>query len=175
MKKAIFFDRDGVLAIPEFRDGRSYAVKRFENFKLYPEASHCVNRLKSGGFMVFVITNQPDVGSGKVERTEIQKMMRELLIDDLRVCFHTNADRCYCRKPNPGMLLDLIATYDINPLYSFMVGDRSSDIEAGAKAGCRTVFIDLNYTSEEKPKNANFNVNSLTEASDAILNSINIL
>ena len=171
--RAVFLDRDGVVVVPEFREGRSFAPIRLADFRLYEEAEASVHRLKAAGYKIFVVTNQPDVGAGKVQRRVVESMheimFSKLPIDDLRVCFHKREDKCSCRKPAPGMLLDLMKLHAIVPSLSFMVGDRASDVEAGAGAGCRTVFIDLGYTSEKKPQYADFNVNSLDEAVTAIL------
>ena len=76
---AIFLDRDGVLNIPEFRCGRSFAPKFFENFNLYPDALAATERLVKAKFRLFVVTNQPDVGMGLVAESEITRMHKFLL------------------------------------------------------------------------------------------------
>jgi D-glycero-D-manno-heptose 1,7-bisphosphate phosphatase len=68
-----------------------------------------------------------------------------LPVDEIRTCYHDDADQCSCRKPAPGMLLEAALTHDLDLSASFMVGDRWRDVEAGFGAGCRTVFLDRGY------------------------------
>jgi transaldolase len=172
-RKAVFLDRDGVLVIPCFREGRSFAPLNLEEYRLYPEAEECLIRLKQAGFALIVVTNQPDVGAGRVDRQIVDEMHRRLAeslpIDAIKACFHTEQDRCDCRKPRPEMLFTAARELGIDLSGSFMVGDRRSDIAAGAAAGCRTIFIDLGYTTEMPPDRPNFVVKSLPEATRWIL------
>ena len=171
---AVFLDRDGVLVVPEFRDGRSYAPTTLGAFRLYGSAARELGRLKKAGYLLVVVTNQPDVGRGVIAPSVLEAMHRrlatELPIDLIRACIHDGKDGCACRKPKPGMLLAAAELLNIDLGASFMVGDRASDIEAGCIAGCRTVFIDLGY-NETKPPQCTFRVRSLGQAVDAVLNS----
>lgn len=172
-KRAVFLDRDGVLTVPEFRDGRSFAPRRLEDFRLYEDAQASVEKLKAHGFAVIVVTNQPDVGKGLMTAGTLDAMhgrMQDILqLDAIEVCTHTNADNCGCRKPRPGMILSSAYRLDIDLPRSYLVGDRVSDIEAGRAGGCKTVFIDLAYTAEGKPANPDAEVKSLAQAVDWIL------
>jgi D-glycero-D-manno-heptose 1,7-bisphosphate phosphatase len=172
-KPAVFLDRDGVIVIPEFRDGRSFAPTRVEQLCIYPTAAENLKRLKVAGYVLVVVTNQPDVGNGKVPIAVVEEMHRQLLrklpLDLIKVCTHTQRAGCECRKPKPGMLLAAAAELNIDLSHSFMVGDRASDVEAGRAAGCTTVFIDLGYTSEIKPTMAHFAVRSLGDAVEVVL------
>jgi len=171
--RAVFLDRDGVIVTPEFRDGRSFAPTTLDAFRLYDAAPACLKSLKDAGFLLVVVTNQPDVGAGVIAPAVLDAMhlrMREALpIDDIRVCPHTRADDCACRKPRPGMLTGAARDLGIALDRSFMIGDRESDVAAGRAAGCRTVFIDLDYASESKPSDADFVVRSLQQATACIL------
>jgi D-glycero-D-manno-heptose 1,7-bisphosphate phosphatase len=171
--RAVFLDRDGVIVTPEFRDGRSFAPKTLDAFRLYDSAPECLRSLKQAGFLLVVVTNQPDVGKGEIAPETLDEMhrrMREALpIDDVRVCTHTREDGCACRKPRPGMLLGAAAALGIALDRSFMIGDRESDVAAGRAAGCRTIFIDLDYAAEPKPRDAHFRVRSLEQATACIL------
>lgn len=170
---AVFLDRDGVIAIPEFRHGRSYAVTRVEDFRIYPDAKAALTRLKQAGYVLVVVTNQPDVGRGFIAASDLEAMHRTLEdalpIDRIEVCPHTADDGCDCRKPKPGMLFRAAEALGIALDQSVMVGDRLGDVEAGRAAGCRTVFVDLDYTSEPKPTNADCMVASIADAADCIL------
>src|SRR3954452_8147418 len=154
-RKAVFLDRDGVIAVPQFRNGRSFAARTVEDFRLYPEASASLHKLKRAGFVLAVVTNQPDVGHGLIRRSDMDAMhaiiARELPVDLIKACFHLHYELCACRKPKPGMLLEAAAELGIDLAQSFMVGDRASDMQAGRTAGCTTVFIDLGYTAEAAP------------------------
>ena len=171
--RAVFLDRDGVLVVPTFRDGRSYAPTSLEHFHLYPDAADSLGRLKQAGFQLVVVTNQPDVGAGRVSRSTVEEMharMREALpIDAVKVCYHTREDACTCRKPLPGMLLEAATEFHIDRGRSYMVGDRASDIGAGSAAGCRTIFIERGYAAEPSPAGADWIVHSLGEATTSIL------
>jgi D-glycero-D-manno-heptose 1,7-bisphosphate phosphatase len=172
--KAVFLDRDGVLVIPEFRDGRSFAPTRLEAYKFYPEAFEALSRLKTAGYKLVVVTNQPDVGKGLIPRDvadEMHDRLRQAMpIDLIKACFHSQAANCDCRKPKPGMLLEAARELQIDLVQSYMVGDRASDVEAGEAAGCSTVFIDLDYR-EQRPVAPIFTVRSIAEAVDCILGS----
>jgi D-glycero-D-manno-heptose 1,7-bisphosphate phosphatase len=132
-----------------------------------------VARLREAGYLIVVVTNQPNVGSGRVAREVVEAMHAELrkaiAVDGIEVCYHTAADRCDCRKPLPGMLTRAMARLSIDPAQSWMVGDRASDVAAGKAAACRTVFIDLGYASEPSPVAPDGVVSSLAEATSVIL------
>ncbi|HZP76284.1 MAG TPA: HAD family hydrolase [Pseudolabrys sp.] len=172
-QRAVFLDRDGVIVVPEFRDGRSYAPKTLDKFKLYPDAKRNVERLMQSGFLVVVVTNQPDVGAGLIPRSTVETMheqlMQELQVHAIKSCTHTRADNCTCRKPSPGMLVEAANDLGIDLAKSFMVGDRDSDVAAGKAAGCTTIFIDLGYTGEPSPVDPDYKVHDLTEATNCIL------
>jgi D-glycero-D-manno-heptose 1,7-bisphosphate phosphatase len=174
LKPAVFLDRDGVIVVPEFRDRKSFAPRRLADFKLYPEAAASLQRLKRAGFLLAVVTNQPDVGSGVTPRAEVDAMheimRRELPVDAIKSCFHTRADRCDCRKPKPGMILEAASELGIDLARSYMVGDRKGDVDAGRAAGCTTVFIDLGYA--EPAPTADYIVYSLAEAAHLIIETI---
>jgi D-glycero-D-manno-heptose 1,7-bisphosphate phosphatase len=171
--RAVFLDRDGVLVIPEIRDGRSYAPRSLETFRLYPEAAPSLARLKAAGYLLVVVTNQPDIGNGLVSADTVNEMHRRLSralpVDRIEMCPHSQSEACHCRKPKPGMLLDAARRCGIDLADSVMVGDRRGDVEAGHAAGCRTVFIDLDYVSELKPASPDYTVRSIAEATDVIL------
>jgi D-glycero-D-manno-heptose 1,7-bisphosphate phosphatase len=174
MKRAVFLDRDGVVTEPELRDGRSFAPKRLEEFRVYPDAAAAVDRLRAAGYLVIIITNQPDVGAGLVEVDVVDAMhtrLRQALpIDGIECCYETRAQATIRRKPGPGMLLDAAEKWNIDLSASFMVGDRDSDVMAGRAAGCRgSIFVNLGYTAEPRPVGQAASVADLGEAVDWIL------
>lgn len=149
MVRCVFLDRDGVVTRSNVIDNQPYAPTRLEDLQLLPGAVESMNSLKGAGFLLVIVTNQPDVAIGKVSRSVVESMHAKLRalspVDDIRVCYHVDADRCLCRKPLPGMLISAAKDHGIDLFKSFMVGDRWRDIDAGHAAGCRTVFIDHGY------------------------------
>lgn len=145
MKKAIFLDRDGVINKLIIREGKAQAPYTLEEFALYPGVEEALKIIKEAGYLAIIVTNQPDVARGWVKKESVElvnsKIQELLPIDEIKICFHTNDDKCVCRKPLPGMLLEAAMTWDIDLKASFMVGDRYGDVSAGAKAGCKTVLI----------------------------------
>jgi D-glycero-D-manno-heptose 1,7-bisphosphate phosphatase len=175
LRPAVFLDRDGVIVVPEFRDGRSFAPRRLEDFRLYPDAAGSLQKLKQAGFLLAVITNQPDVGNGLIAHSEVDAMheiiTRELPVDAIKACFHRQVDDCDCRKPKPGMILEAARELGVNLEKSFMVGDRKSDVEAGHAVGCATVFIDLGYALPA-PDSPDYVAHSIAEAADLIIETV---
>lgn len=171
-RAAVFLDRDGVLTVPQFRDGRSYAPTSLDEFRLYADAASSVARLKSLGLLVIVVTNQPDITTGRLAPETLESMHARLraatAIDDIEVSTATRAAPDRRRKPEPGMLLDAAAKWDIDLAASYMVGDRASDVTCGVRAGCRTVFIDLGYTAETQPAEQDATATDLAGAVDWI-------
>lgn len=166
--KAVILDRDGVLVVPEFRDGRSYAPKRLQDLEFYPDAEAAVADLKAMGFVVIVATNQPDVGKGLVDEAVIAAMHTQLraamAVDDIEVCYDTREAATERRKPGAGMLFSAARNWNIDLGASYVVGDRATDIEAGARAGCTNIFIDRGYTAEPKPTTQSVTVGELSDA-----------
>jgi D-glycero-D-manno-heptose 1,7-bisphosphate phosphatase len=173
--RAVFLDRDGVLVVPEFRGGCSYAPRRIEDFRIYDDATACLRRLRAAAFKLVVVTNQPDVGNGLMARSVVEEMHRRLAsvlpIDALEVCYHRQHDGCDCRKPKPGMLRRAAARLDIDCRRSFMIGDRGSDVAAGRSVGCGTILIDLGYSGEDACA-PDHRVGSLAEATDIVLSEL---
>ncbi|MEW6235196.1 MAG: HAD family hydrolase [Candidatus Omnitrophota bacterium] len=170
MKRAVFLDRDGVLNRPIIRGATAHAPERFEDFEIYPEAKAAVEKLHGAGLLAIVVTNQPEIARGVCPQNDLNAMHRllkeQMAIDDIYVCPHEDKDRCSCRKPLPGMLLEAACKWDIDLKRSFMVGDRWRDIGAGNAAGCLTFLIERDYNGEANP---HYRVNDLPEAVSLIL------
>lgn len=152
MKKAIFFDRDGVLIVDNGYLSDISAIEFRED--LFP----AFGMLNTDEFDLFMVTNQPIIARGLATEQEIDKI-NEYIVNHIysltnvkfKHCYycphHPDATlerykmKCDCRKPAPGMLLNAASEYDINLSESWMIGDRMSDVNAGAKAGCRTILL----------------------------------
>lgn len=169
-RPAIFLDRDGVLNEVLWRDGAPASPRRAADFRVSAAAAQAVRRLRSAGLPVFVVTNQPDLARGTLTGEEHERMLALLRaavpVDDVAVCPHDDADACACRKPKPGMLEDLAARHGISLARSVMVGDSQKDVEAGRRAGCRTILIRREYN---RGLEADAVVDTLDSAVDEIL------
>ncbi len=170
----MFLDRDGVINRAVVRDGKPYPPPHIDDLEILPGVPEALARLRLANFYLVVVTNQPDVARGTQRREVIDAMHASLAaalpIDEFRVCDHDDRDDCVCRKPKPGMLEAAARDADLNLSASIMVGDRWRDVEAGRRAGCRTVFIDRDY-AEARPDHPDATVGSLPEAVDWILST----
>ncbi|MCI0412587.1 HAD family hydrolase [bacterium] len=171
-RRSIFLDRDGVINKALIKDGKPFSPPSPESVSIPEGVPTALRKLKEAGFLLIVITNQPDVARGKQTKDvveQIHSMLRsQLPLDEIMVCYHDDEDHCGCRKPQPGMILQASRKYSIDLPSSFVIGDRWKDVEAGKRAGCKTIFVDSRYL-EEKPT-ADLAVNSLEEAVPWILN-----
>jgi D-glycero-D-manno-heptose 1,7-bisphosphate phosphatase len=147
MNKAVFLDRDGV--INRAASEGKYIV-RWEEMYVLPGVAEAIRLLNTSGFLVIVVTNQRCVAKGliTVEDLEIlhQKMCGELaatgaMINKVYYCPHDMEPPCSCRKPGPGMLLEAARDHDVTLYESWMIGDSTSDVEAGINAGCKTARV----------------------------------
>ena len=178
--RAVFLDRDGVLNRPVVRDGLSFPPARLDDFELYPDVVEGCEKLKDAGFLLIVVTNQPDVGRGTQTREVVEAIhatLRTLLpsLDGIEVCFHggaTHGDPCDCRKPAPGMLQRAAAAHGIDLKRSFLIGDRWRDVDCAHAAGCRAIFIDHGYR-EALRETPEFAVPNFRDAVLAVLQAAN--
>lgn len=172
MEKAVFLDRDGVLNRAFIKNGKPFPPYDLNNLEILEGVKDIIVDLKKSNWLVIVVTNQPDVARNITSKKDVEKINNYLKLilqfDEIYTCYHDNNDFCDCRKPKPGMLVTASRKNNIVLKNSYMVGDRWSDIEAGNKVGCKTIFIDYNY-KEKKPVNFNYRVKSINEAAKIIL------
>ena len=172
MNRAVFVDRDGVINRAVVRNGKPYPPATVEEFELLPGVESTMRKLRSAGFIVIVVTNQPDVATGVQKREVVEEMHERLrsleLCDDVQVCYHVDADECDCRKPKPGMILEAAKKWQVDTRKSFMVGDRWRDVAAGKAAGCYTFLVKSDY-DERQAESPDAVVASLEDAGNAIL------
>jgi D-glycero-D-manno-heptose 1,7-bisphosphate phosphatase len=166
LRRAVFVDRDGVLNEAVIRNGKPYPPSSIGELRLLPGVVDAVRLLRSAGFIVVVVTNQPDIARGTTAREVIDDINRSICDaiepHDVRVCPHDDVDGCACRKPEPGLLTAAAETHRISLENSFMVGDRWRDIEAGRRAGCTTILIGDGYS--ERAVTADRQFSSLLDA-----------
>lgn len=151
-RRAVFLDRDGILNNAVVRDGKPYPPASVAEVVIPSGVTDGLVQLKSLGFLLIGVTNQPDVARGTATRETVEAingyLSSVLPLDEMSVCFHDVADGCSCRKPKPGLILDAAQRYGISVPDSYLVGDRWKDTEAGKRAGCATVWVDYSYTEE---------------------------
>jgi len=172
MVKAVFLDRDGVLNDALVRDNKPFSPTSIVEVVIPPDVPDALALLRRSGFRLVMVTNQPNIARGTQSRESVYAINRHLQerlgFDAGEVCEHDDVDNCDCRKPKPGMLLRAAKRDNIALAESFMVGDRYQDIEAGRRAGCRTILIGQGYGERiESPPDVT--VASLSEAANWIL------
>ena len=144
-RSAIFLDRDGTLNELVYRNKQLLGPRMADQFRLFPDVEEVDRRLRKLDYLVFVVTNQPDIARGFLDPVELEKMTRTLMeairVDEVLICPHDDRDNCKCRKPKPGMLIDLADRWNVDLKLSYMVGDLWKDVVAGQTAGCFTIQI----------------------------------
>jgi D-glycero-D-manno-heptose 1,7-bisphosphate phosphatase len=152
-RRAVFLDRDGVLNEAVVVGGRPFPPDSVADLVLTPGVEEACAALRRAGFLLIVVTNQPDIARGTRERATVDAindaLRRRLALDDVLVCPHDDDAGCTCRKPRPGLILQAAARWHVILRDSVMVGDRWRDIDAGRGAGCRTVLLARGY--DERP------------------------
>lgn len=153
-KKAVFFDRDGIIVKPVNNE----APTTPNQLEIIADIVPVIYYVRKLNYLLIIVSNQPDITLGLInEKTkrELEKKFEGLLkekgvvIDKIYYCHHYPRGKnskyvknCRCRKPKPGMLLKAAKRFNIDLSRSFMVGDRASDIKAGFLAGTKTILFD---------------------------------
>ncbi|MBZ5621899.1 MAG: HAD family hydrolase [Acidobacteriia bacterium] len=148
--KAVFFDRDGTLMEDAHYCGDPAKVE------VYPGVPEALRKLKEAGFRTFVVTNQSGIGRGLITEAQYRAVQAELLrqigkglLDASYFCPDAPGVPSTRRKPEPGMLLEAAADFDIDLAGSYVIGDKSADIECGRRAGARTILVRTGYGVEQ--------------------------
>lgn len=166
-RPAVFLDRDGVLNDVRLPGCIPLPPADVSQVRILPGVVEGCQRLRDLGYVLVVVTNQPDIARGRQTREEVDRInavLRDrIALDAIVVCPHDDSDDCPCRKPRPGMLLDAARRFGLDLTRSFCVGDRWRDIEAARRAGVRGIHIDRRY-AERAPAGAEAVVAGLPEA-----------
>ena len=174
MHRAVFLDRDGVLNRTDVREGKPYAPKTFREFNILSGTCTALSFLKKIGFLLVVITNQPDVGNGRVRKKIVEKMnvhlKTKLPIDLIKVCYHAQTDNCDCRKPKPKMILEAAQELGIILTKSYMIGDREYDIIGAKCHNLKTIGVRYGYApnGELEASNPNYIISQPSEIINAL-------
>jgi D-glycero-D-manno-heptose 1,7-bisphosphate phosphatase len=150
MNKAVFFDRDGVIN----NDYDNYYVYRPEEIIINPGIPELLAHLKKRGYLLVIISNQGGIAKGIYSKEDVERTNARILHllsgykiipDEIYYCpHHPETGMCICRKPDTLMIEKAISRFDIDISESFIIGDRDTDIEAGSRAGLKTIKVDAN-------------------------------
>lgn len=146
MKQCVFLERDGILSQPCVEGRHQVSPLTQEEFKVRREVSPLLNELKAAGFLLVVTTNQPGLSRGSLSRRELDRMHQSLSsafpVDDILLCPHEEMDRCSCRKPRAGLLVEAAHKWGIDLSRSFVISDKWQDAEAARRAGATSLMLD---------------------------------
>jgi histidinol-phosphate phosphatase family protein len=176
MNKTIFFDRDGTLIVDKVY------LNDPEQIEYLPGAFAALTLLRDSGYQFIVVTNQSGIARGIVTIENLDEIHRRISVEFARheIYFrgfyhapYSVESNHFMRKPNPGMLLTAAGEHGVDLTQSWMVGDRATDIEAGQRAGCRTILLegieDANTISRLRPS---FVAGDLAQTAQFILSSV---
>ena len=168
LRKAVIFDRDGIVNSTVLRGGQPTPPRTLNEFEIKKGFKNLYEHALSLDYRLFIATNQPDVHRGLTTREFVQSLHDMIIseydqIEEIVTCFHDNIHNCSCRKPRPGMVLYLENKYGLNLSKSFFIGDRVGDVLCGNSAGCKTIFVDYKYAESVGPINADYIVSSVED------------
>jgi len=152
MNKSVFLDRDGTI------NREVNYLNNPDNLELLPRAAEAIKMLNEAGYKVVIITNQSAIARGFLTTERLNKIherllrllsLREAKIDAIYYCPHHPNENCKCRKPRPGLILEASKEHNIELSGSYVIGDKLIDIEAGKRAGCKTILVKTGYGEEE--------------------------
>lgn len=144
MNKALFLDRDGIVN-EDFGH-----VHKIEDFKFCDNVFDLCREYQQSGYLIIIVTNQAGIGKGLYTLEDFQKLNKWMIqefesngihISKVYYCPHKPEDKCYCRKPAPGMFLEAIKEFDLDPLQCVAIGDKMSDLQAAHQANIKTLYF----------------------------------
>jgi len=145
MKSGVFFERDGVLNLAKVERGHQVSPRSLDEFEVNAEALEPLQKLKAAGFVLVATTNQPGLSRGYLPRRELDRMhallKQRLPLDDILVCPHDETDRCPCRKPQTGLLLEGAFKWHLELERCYIVSDKWQDAQAAHVAGCSSLLL----------------------------------
>jgi len=187
-RPAVFLDRDGVIAELVWHeiDGAYESAAHPDRVSLVSDAAFALRAMRDAGFLTVVVSNQPAAAKGTASRADLAATHDRIVallsdagveVDEFRYCFHHPEGvepeltaACSCRKPEPGLILGAAADLGVDVERSWMIGDADSDVEAGRRAGCRTILVEHPLSSHRRKggDHADYRVRTVTEAADIV-------
>ncbi len=171
---AVFLDRDGTI------NEEVLYLHEPEKFKLLPNALEGIKKFQDMGYKIVIVTNQPGIGMGYFTEEDFYRVNREMLkqfskagilVDKIYFCPHSKAENCPCRKPNTALIQRAKEDLNLDLTHSFIVGDKTSDIETGRRAGIRTILVKTGFKGKdgEYPVKPDFTAEDLLNAAQIVL------
>jgi D-glycero-D-manno-heptose 1,7-bisphosphate phosphatase len=143
--QGIFIERDAILNRVRVERQHQVSPLTVEEFHIIEDAAPLLSKLKAGRFLLIATTNQPGISRGYQSRRELDRMhdkLRQALpIDDILVCPHDETDRCPCRKPKTGLLVEAAFKWHLSLDRCFVISDKWQDAEAARLAGCTSLMV----------------------------------
>lgn len=159
-RRAIFLDKDGTVTYPIFWE-KKFRASRFANEVFYYQGvPEMLKQIKKINYKIFMITNQPDLGAGKIQKDKYQEIKHRILtdleIDEILTCSHVQMEKCKCRKPAPGLIEEILDRNNLDLSNSWVIGDRESDIDLGLSLGMRTILVGSSISKVKLSKDTLF-------------------
>lgn len=170
---AIFLDRDGTI-----NEDTDY-VGEPERFKLLPNVIEGLKKIQSIGYKIVIITNQAGIGLGYFSKEDFYKVNRKMfellaphniIIDKIYFCPHSKGDNCKCRKPNTALIERAAEELNLDIEGSYMIGDKTQDIELGKRFGCKTIKVKTGHQDNEFDVKPDYIAKDLLDAAEFISN-----
>lgn len=163
MIRAVLLDRDGTL----IADGAA-------TLKLMPGAATAIARLRERNIRIGVVTNQPRASQGADELRAMHALHERIearigALDGWFICTHAPLAGCSCRKPQPGLVLDALAAFNVAPDDCMVIGDIGGDVEAAQRAGAQAILVPTPITLREEIERAPIVCANLLQAVDVVL------
>lgn len=169
--KAVFLDRDGIINID-----KSYIYK-IEDFEFTKNIFDVLNYLQDRGYFLFIITNQSGISRGFYTKKDFEKLTKWMLdefklnnieIKQVEYCPHRKEDNCFCRKPQIGMIKNILINFDIDLSLSWLVGDKYSDMECAINAGIENRILLNSKLQNIDKRNTKYLINDLNQIREII-------
>ena len=145
-RAAVFLDRDGVLNEVRMEGGTASTPRTVAELQILPTAKADLRRLREAGYVLLVVSNQPDVARGDLSLDAVEEINRALRtalpIDAVYVCPHDTRDGCACRKPKPGLIRAGAREWGVDLARSWLIGDRWVDLAAAEAAGIDGLLVE---------------------------------
>ncbi len=145
MRAAVFIERDGILNLARTERQSQVSPRNLDEFIINDDAVAPLRELHDAGFLLLATTNQPGISRGYQSRRELDlmhmRLMKTFPIQEIFVCPHDEMDRCPCRKPQAGLLLEASFKYQLSLDHSFVISDKWQDAQAAHIAGCTSLLL----------------------------------
>lgn len=151
-RKAIFFDRDGVINKLIHREDGLYSPRTFDDFNFYQDVDSCIKQLAENGFLIFIVSNQPDISRKKMLTEELNKIdieiNKKLNIDQIYYSFDSKVVSGGSKKPSPQMIFEARDKWNIDLSKSYFLGDSIVDMECAKNANVSFILVKRKHNQD---------------------------